>query len=54
MTVRELEEELKIPQTCVLEISTENLEIKGVAAKFVPRLLSQEQKVAHFAGNHQQ
>jgi len=44
LTVRELEEDLGIPKTSVSEILTEDLGMKRVAAKFIPRLLSQEQK----------
>jgi len=44
LTVRELEEALGIPRTIVSEILTEDLGKKRVAAKFVPGLLSQEQK----------
>jgi hypothetical protein len=42
--VRELEDDLGIPQTIASEILTEDLGMKHMAAKFVPRLLSQEQK----------
>jgi hypothetical protein len=42
--VRELEEDLGIPQTIVSQILTEDLGKKRVAEKFVPRLLSREQK----------
>jgi hypothetical protein len=45
--VRELEGDLGIPQTTVSEILTEDLVTKSVVAKFVPRLLSQEQKEFH-------
>ena len=44
LTVRELEEDLGILQTIVSQILTEDLGKKRVAAKFVPRLLSREQK----------
>jgi hypothetical protein len=44
MTVRELEEALGIPRTISSRILTEDLSKKRVAAKFVLRLLSQEQK----------
>ena len=44
MTVRELEEDLGIARTIVSQILTEDLGKKRVAAKFVPRLLSREQK----------
>jgi hypothetical protein len=43
-TVREIEEAPGIPWTIVSEILTEDLGTKCAAAKFVPRLLSQEQK----------
>ena len=42
--MRELEEDLGIPRTIVSEILTEELGKKRVAAKFVPRLLSRQQK----------
>ena len=42
--MQELEEDLGIPQTIVSEILTEDLGKKCLAAKFVPWLLSQEQK----------
>jgi hypothetical protein len=42
--VRELEEDRGIPQTIVSEILTEDLGKKCVAAKFISRLLSKEQK----------
>ena len=44
LTVRELAEDLGIPRTIVSEILTEDLCIKRVGTKFVPRLLTQEQK----------
>jgi hypothetical protein len=44
LTVRELEEDLGIPRTIVSPILTEDLGKKRMAAKFVPRLLSREQK----------
>jgi len=44
LTVRELEEDLGIPLTIVSQILTEDLGKKRVAAKFIPRLLSREQK----------
>jgi hypothetical protein len=44
MTVRKLEEALGIPRTIASEILTRDLDKKRVATKFVPRLLSQEQK----------
>ena len=44
LTVQELEENLGIPRTVVSEIFTEDLGKKRVTAKFVLRLLSQEQK----------
>ena len=42
--MRDLEEDLGIPRTVVSEILTEDLGKKRAAAKFVPRLLSLEQK----------
>jgi hypothetical protein len=42
--VQELEEALGIPRTIVSEILMEDLGKKYVAAKFVPQLLSKEQK----------
>jgi hypothetical protein len=42
--MRELEEDLGIPRTIFSRILTEDLGKKSVAAKFVPRLLSREQK----------
>ncbi|XP_042243396.1 protein GVQW3-like [Homarus americanus] len=47
LTVRELEDDLGIPGTIVSEFLTQDLGMKRVAAKFVPRLLSQEQKEFH-------
>ena len=44
MTVRELEGDLGIPRTIVSQILIKDLGKKRVAAKFVPRLLSREQK----------
>jgi len=44
LTVRESEEDVGIPWTIVSKILTEDLGKKRVAAKFVPRLLSREQK----------
>jgi hypothetical protein len=44
LTVRELEEALRIPRTIVSETLTEDLGKTCVAAKFVPRLLSKEQR----------
>lgn len=43
-TVYHLLEDLIIPVTTVSVILTEHLAMKHVAAKFVPRLLSQERK----------
>jgi hypothetical protein len=42
--VQELEKDPEIPQTVVSEILTEYLGMNHVVAKFVPWLLSQEQK----------
>jgi late competence protein required for DNA uptake (superfamily II DNA/RNA helicase) len=47
LAVRELEEDLGIPQTIISEILMEYLGKKRVAAKFVPWLLSQERKEFH-------
>lgn len=44
LTVRELEEDHGIPKTIVSEILTQDLGMSRVAAKFVPRLLTQLQK----------
>ena len=44
MTVRELEEDLGIPKPIIWEILTSNLQMKRVCAKFIPKLLSAEQK----------
>ena len=44
VTVRDLEEDLGIPRTVASEVLTEDLGKKLAAAKFVPRLLSLEQK----------
>lgn len=44
LTVRELEDELNIPKTIVAEILTEKLGLRRVAAKFVPKVLTAEQK----------
>lgn len=44
LTVRELEEDLNISKSSVSEILNEDLNMRRVAAKFVPKLLSQDQK----------
>ena len=44
MTVRELEEDLGIPKTIIWEILTSTLQMTRVCAKFIPKLLSAEQK----------
>ncbi|XP_054431328.1 protein GVQW3-like [Pteronotus mesoamericanus] len=44
LTVRELEADLGIPKTTVSQILTQDLGLKRVVAKFVPRLLLPEQK----------
>ena len=44
MTVWELEEDLGIPKSIIWEILTSNLQMIRVCAKFVPKLLSAEQK----------
>jgi hypothetical protein len=49
LAVRELEEDLGIPQTIVSQILIEDLDKKCVAAKFVLRLLYREQKEFHAA-----
>jgi [histone H3]-lysine36 N-dimethyltransferase SETMAR len=44
LTVRELEDDLGIPKTTVFEILRDELGLRRVSAKFVPRLLSTDQK----------
>lgn len=44
MTVRELEEDIGIPKTIIWEILTSNLQMTRVCAKFIPKLLSTDQK----------
>lgn len=44
LTVRELECDLGIPKTSVWKILTENLQMVRVCAKFIPKLLTVEQK----------
>ena len=44
LTVRELEKDLGIPKTIVSEILTQDLGMRRVVAKFVPRILLPEQK----------
>ncbi|XP_076058559.1 protein GVQW3-like [Oratosquilla oratoria] len=44
LTIRKLEDDLGIPRTSVSEILTEDLGMTRMAAKFVPRLLTHEQK----------
>lgn len=44
LTVRELEEDLGIPKTIVSRILTEDLGMSRVIAKFVPRVLTEDQK----------
>jgi hypothetical protein len=44
LTVREVAEELSISKTVCHEILTENLGMHRIAAKFVPRLLTDDQK----------
>jgi len=48
LTVRELESDLGIPKTTVWRILTENLAMARVCAKFIPKLLSAEQKNLRF------
>ncbi|GFT88999.1 protein GVQW3 [Trichonephila clavipes] len=43
-TVRELEDEIRIPKSTVWRILTENLGMTRVCAKFIPKLLSDQQK----------
>lgn len=45
MSIRIIAGELSIPKTQVFEIVTENLAMRKVCAKLVPRVLSEEQKV---------
>ncbi|GFW53215.1 protein GVQW3 [Trichonephila clavipes] len=44
LTVRELEDEIRIPKSTVWRILTENLGMTRVCAKFIPKLLSDQQK----------
>ena len=44
LTVREVAEEVSISKTVCHEILTENLGMHRIAAKFVPRLLTDDQK----------
>jgi len=44
LTVREIEEDLSIPKTIVSEILSQELGMSCVAPKFVPRLLTKDQK----------
>ncbi|GFU92852.1 protein GVQW3 [Trichonephila clavipes] len=44
LTVRELEDEIRIPKSIVWRILTENLGMTRVCAKFIPKLLSDQQK----------
>jgi hypothetical protein len=44
LTVREIADEVGILKTSCPEILTENLSMQRVAAKFVPRLLTEKQK----------
>ena len=44
LTVRELENDLGIPKTTVWEILNKILGMTGVCAKFIPKLLTTEQK----------
>jgi len=45
MTVRELEEDLGIRKTIFSVISTKNLKIKRMRAKFTLKLLTEEQNI---------
>lgn len=45
MSIRMIADELRIPQTQLFEIVSENLTMRKVCAKLVPRVLSEEQKV---------
>ena len=45
MNIRIITDELNILQSQVFEIVTENLATRKVRAKFVPRILSEEQNV---------
>jgi hypothetical protein len=47
VTVCEIAEEAGISKTMCHEIRTENLSMHCIAAKFVPRLLSEDQKQNH-------
>ncbi|XP_032053001.1 protein GVQW3-like [Aythya fuligula] len=44
MSIRMIADDLSIPQTQVFEMAKENLAMRKVCAKFVPRVLSEEQK----------
>ncbi|GFU53418.1 hypothetical protein TNCV_3029281 [Trichonephila clavipes] len=44
LTGRELEDEIRIPKSTVWRILTENLGMPRVCAKFIPKLLSDQQK----------
>jgi hypothetical protein len=44
LTVQEAAEEVGISKTVCHEIFTENLDMNRIAAKFVPRLLTEDQK----------
>lgn len=44
LTVREIEEDLGIPKTIVSEILSQDLGMSRVFAKFIPRLLTEDQK----------
>jgi hypothetical protein len=48
LTVREVAEEVRISKTVCHEILTENLGMHHIAAKFVPRLLTDDQKQNRF------
>ena len=44
LTVQELEEDIEIPKTIVSRILTEDLGMSLLIAKFVPRVLTEDQK----------
>ncbi|XP_050052392.1 protein GVQW3-like [Dermacentor andersoni] len=44
MSIRMIADDLSIPHTQVFEIVTENLAMRKVCEKFMPRMLSEEQK----------
>jgi len=57
MSIREVAEEVRIAFGTCQKILTEDLQMRHVTAKFVPRLLTAEQKDCHVSqlhvvGNH--